>query len=182
MSASGEAVCCVVIFQNAVGKVPQEWRTGLDASVNPIQGSNGEIDIAQNLGRGKFYPGGPTCFYNGKVVDCLVYANKSGGISGEILVQILTYFDDIDLFPQVAGSPIPVLIVDGHQSRLDPGFIRYIKNGNHQWKVCFGVPYTTTIWQVGDASELNGRFKTEWYREKANLLPWKYCRGLKRGT
>jgi len=53
-------VCCVVIFQNAAGKVPQEWQTGLDASVNPIQGSDGEIDIAQNLGRGKFYPGGPT--------------------------------------------------------------------------------------------------------------------------
>mmetsp|Transcript_3041 Transcript_3041/g.5559 ORF Transcript_3041/g.5559 Transcript_3041/m.5559 type:complete len:151 (+) Transcript_3041:91-543(+) len=35
-SASGEAVCCIVIFQNAAGKVHQEWRTGLDASVNPI--------------------------------------------------------------------------------------------------------------------------------------------------
>mmetsp|Transcript_19915 Transcript_19915/g.41711 ORF Transcript_19915/g.41711 Transcript_19915/m.41711 type:complete len:128 (+) Transcript_19915:150-533(+) len=46
------------------------------------------------------------------------------------------FFDEIDLFPQVAGSPIPVLIVDGHQGRLDPGLIRYINNKNHLWKVC----------------------------------------------
>jgi len=60
MSASGEAVCCIVIFENTAGKVPQERRTGLNASVNPIWGSNGEIDIAQNLGHGQFYNGGPT--------------------------------------------------------------------------------------------------------------------------
>ena len=45
--------------------------------------------------------------------------------------------------------------------------------------MCFGVPYATTIWQVGDASELNGKFKVEWYREKADLLIWKFTRGLR---
>ena len=92
--------------------------------------------------------------------------------------QVLTYFDLIDLFPRVIGDPIPVFIVDGHQSRLDPAFIHYINDERHQWKVCFGVPYATTIWQVGDASELNGNFKVEWYREKANLLVWKYSKTL----
>ena len=29
--------------------------------------------------------------------------------------------------------------------------------------------------------KLNGRFKTEWYRVKADLLPWKFVRKLKRG-
>ena len=75
-----------------------------------------------------------------------------------------------------------MLIVNDHQSRLDPAFIDYINNERHQWKVCFSVPYATTIWQVGDASELNGNFKVEWYREKANLLllVWKYAKTLPR--
>jgi len=77
-----------------------------------------EFHLELNFGEGKYYPGGPKCKYNGKVVDCLTYTSKCGGIAGEILVEILTYFNSIDLFPHVPGGPIPVLIVDGHQSRL----------------------------------------------------------------
>ena len=153
---------------------------GIDGTIDPIRNSDGEIDVAQNLGCGKFHPGGPKCEYNGKEVDCLAFVTESGGITGEILVQVLTYFDLIDLLPRVIGGPILVLIVDGPQSRLNPAFIDYINDERHQWKVCFGVPYVTTIWQVGDASELNGNFKVEWYREKANLLVWKYAKTLPR--
>ena len=42
------------------------------------------------------------------------------------------------------------------------------------------VSYATTLWQVGDASEQNGKFKVEWYREKQLLLYWKFERGLPR--
>ena len=73
-----------------------------------------------------------------------------------------------------------MLLVDGHQSRLDPKFINYINHNGHRWKVCLGVPYATTLWQVGDASEQNGKFKVEWYREKQLLLYWKFERGLPR--
>ena len=95
-----------------------------------------EIDVEMNLGKGKYYPGGPTCTYNGKTVDCLTYISKSTGITGDILVDIMTYFNQIDLFPCIEGGPIPVLIVDGHQSCLDPKFVDYINNSNHWWKVC----------------------------------------------
>jgi hypothetical protein len=122
----------------------------------------------------------PKCKYNGKVVDCLTYTSESGGITGEILVEILTYFNSIDLFPRVPGGPVPVLIVDGHQSRLVPVFLEYINDKNHTWKVCLGVPYATTLWQVGDASEQNGMVKLEWYREKRELLTWKYLNNLPR--
>ncbi len=70
------------------------------------------------------------------------------------------------------------MIVDGHQSRLDPKFVDYINNKKHPWKVCLGVPYATTLWQVGDASEQNGMAKMEWYREKTNLSVWKYENNL----
>jgi hypothetical protein len=178
-SASGDAVCCAIIFQGK-GNVPSTWRTGVDHSVTPILTADGEFDLVLNFGEGKYYPGGPTCKYNGKVVDCLVFTSESGGITGDILVKILTYFDSIDLFPRVPGGPIPLLIVDGHQSRLAPMFVEYINDQNHTWKVCLGVPYATTLWQVGDASEQNGMVKLEWYREKKELLSWKYLNGLPR--
>ena len=66
---------------------------------------------------------GSKCEYNGKEVDCLAFATDSGGFTGKILLQVLTYFDLIDLFSEIIGSPIPVLIVDSHQSQLDPAFI-----------------------------------------------------------
>ena len=175
-SASGEAVCCVVIFQHKSGEVPVEWKTGVDVTIDPIRDKNNDIDMRLNLGNGNFYPGGPKCNYNGKEVDCLAYASESSGITGDILVKILTYFDSINLFPRLPGGPTPFLVVDGHQSRLDPDFIEYINDKRHRWVVCFGVPYATTLWQVGDASEQNGYFKIEWYREKDNLLVWKYER------
>jgi hypothetical protein len=39
-SASGEAVCCVVIFQSKSQAVPATWRTGIDYSVSPILTAN----------------------------------------------------------------------------------------------------------------------------------------------
>jgi len=40
-------------------------------------------------------------------------------------------------------------------------FLGYINNLAHKWHVCFGVLYATHLWQVGDASSLNGVFKAE---------------------
>ncbi len=61
---------------------------------------------------------------------------------------------------------------------MDPLFINYINNEGHHWKVCLGVPYATSLWQVGDSAQNNGTFKTEWYGLKDELLIWKYERGL----
>ena len=97
-SASGEAVCCAIIFQGK-GDVPSTWKTGVDHNVTQILTEDGEIDLELNFGEGKYYPGGPTYKYNGKVVDCLVFVSESG-----------TYFDSIELFPRVPGGPIPFLI------------------------------------------------------------------------
>ena len=156
-------------------------KSGVDIqSDDLLHNERGEINFETNTGEGKYFPGGPKCVYNGKEIDCLTFASESGGISGDIFVKILQYFDKHDIFPREAGGPIPMLLVDGHQSRLDPKFINYINHNCHRYKVCLGVPYATTLWQVGDASEQNGKFKVEWSREKQALLYWKFERGLPR--
>jgi hypothetical protein len=98
-----------------------------------------------NIGESKYYLEGPKCTYRGKQVDFLTFASESGGITGAILVKILEYFDGIELFERNPGGPIPMLIVDGHQSRLDPKFVSYINNNSHEWRVCLGVPYVTVL-------------------------------------
>ncbi len=173
-SGSGEAVCCVIIFQHKEEEVPATWKTGIDITVkNPLRNEKGEIDLELNLGERKYYPEGPKCKYRGKEVDCLTFASESGGITGAILVNILEYFDTLQLFERYEGGPIPMLIVDGHQSRLDPTFVSYINDPAHEWRVCLGVPYATVLWQVGDASEQNGKFKIEWTKVKEWMMVYK---------
>ena len=77
------------------------------------------------------------------------------------------------------NGKIPVIVIDGHQSRLDTAFIPYINDPAHLWKVCLGFPYATSLWQVGDASEQNGVAKTEWYREKAEFVLYKTSHQLR---
>jgi hypothetical protein len=105
--ASGEAVCCVIIFQSKLDGVPATWATCIGHKVEPTLIADGkEIQLDDNFGEGKYYPGGPKCNSNGKVVDCLNFASESGGITGDILVDILKYFNQIDCFPCVDGGPI----------------------------------------------------------------------------
>jgi phage terminase small subunit len=179
-SASGEPVICVVIFQGKTSEIPSHWTTGIDTRVDPVRGSDGRIrmDGEFNFGPGKYFPGGPTCTYRGKIIPCATYITEGGGISGEILVSILQTLDDLDVFPRVPGGPVPVLIIDGHESRLDPMFLTYINGEGHVWKVCLGVPYATSYWQVGDSAEQNGTFKVCWYREKRILVRYKSDRGM----
>ena len=68
-SASGEAVCCVVIFQQSEGQVPEIWLKGIDQQVLPVTRADGSVDISASEGSGKFYPYGPTCEF--KYVLCI---------------------------------------------------------------------------------------------------------------
>ena len=55
----------------------------------------------------------------------------------------------------------PFLLLDGHGSRFELQFLRYINNPTHEWVTCIGVPYGTALWQVGDAEQQNGTFKAK---------------------
>jgi hypothetical protein len=67
----------------------------------------------------------------------------------------------------------PVLILDGHGSRMRLPFLKYINDPTHPWVVCLGVPYGTHIWQVADSSKLNGSFKIALNRAKAKYFSHK---------
>jgi hypothetical protein len=109
-SASGHAVICVVIFQGKSSDIPSHWVSSIDTRVEPVRGSDGSIKIDGecNFGEGKYFPGGLTCTYWEKTIPCMTYITKPGGVSGDILVNILQTLDDLDVFPKVSGGPVPV--------------------------------------------------------------------------
>ncbi len=89
-----QQVCCVVIFQSNFLEPKLECRKGINLKVNPVRLSDGEIDFIASSGPGIYYPGSPQCVFNHKTIDCLVFCSKSGGITTEILMRVLKYFDE----------------------------------------------------------------------------------------
>ncbi len=63
-----------------------------------------EIDVEKTLEKESITQGGLTCTYNVKTNDCFTYIIESGGITGDILVDIPTYFDQIDLLGRTHPS------------------------------------------------------------------------------
>ena len=117
------------------------------------------------MGKLKKYP--TACIYNIKA-PCLIFILKSGGITEGTFVKILGNFDGMELLPRL-DCLIPLLIIDGHQSRLDSKFVENINEIGHFWKVCLGVPYTMSSWWVRDVLQQNRNFKSQMNGEKNPL-------------
>ena len=49
--------------------------------------------LRKNIGRGKVFPGGPVCEFNGKNIPTFVTNSDSGGITPDILVEVLKHLD-----------------------------------------------------------------------------------------
>ena len=90
----------------------------------------------------------------------MVRYSEKGSITDTILVDILKTIDELKLYQTYGeNGVVPFLLVNGHQSRFSTKFLTYITDMNHPWKVSIGVPYRTSMWQVGDTYQQNGRFK-----------------------
>jgi hypothetical protein len=85
--------------------------------------------------------------------------------------------DKLDLFDRSDGIP-SFLLLDGHGSRFEVPFLEYITDEAHLWKVCIGVPYGTSYWQVGDSTEQNGCFKMALTKAKWELVEKKEKWGI----
>ena len=170
----GHPLMCVILLTGKRRNLMVE--TGIDTNTDvPIEGdieTDGEYQFFKNnFGEGKLFPGGPKCIYKGKDVPCFVRFAEKGGMSGEILTEIFKTLDDLELFKKDREEgKVPFMLLDGHQSRFDLEFLRYINSYPHKWNVCIGVPYGTALWQVGDSSEQNGTFKINLTDVKSTMI------------
>jgi hypothetical protein len=60
--------------------------------------------------------------------------------------------------------------LDGHSTRFEIEFLEYINDPLHLWSVCIGVPYGTSLWQVGDSPYQSGQFKVRMTMKKERIL------------
>jgi hypothetical protein len=172
-ASTGEPVMCVVIFQGERSDLPLHVSQGIDIFADINETNNGPRDSSQflndNSGKGCLLPGGPECQFRGKTVPCYTTASPHGGITGEILTDLLRFMDSLELFPRTENGPRPVLLLDGHNSRFDLAFLQYVNDPKTKWFVVIGLPYGTHVWQVGDSSEQNGALKNG-LREAFDIL------------
>jgi hypothetical protein len=75
----------------------------------------------------------------------------------------------LGLFDRSEGSTF-FLLLDGYFSCFQLSFLEYVNGCNHKWTVCIGVPYGTHLWQVHDASSMNGCFKRNLTKTKERCI------------
>ena len=164
-AATGEPVMCAIIF--AAQTMCESWVLGFNASATWI---GGDDDIRSNTGGlDKRHPQGPFCHINGKTVPTFCCCTENGSITSELLVEMLRVIDRFKVFDRSDGIA-PFLLLDGHGSRFELPFLKYINAADTKWNACIGLPYGTAYWQVGDSSEQNGCFKMALTKHKRELL------------
>ncbi len=83
---------------------------------------------------------------------------------------MLQTIDPYKLYPRNDGVK-PFLFLDGYGSRLELPFLNYINNPADHWIVYIGgIPYGTSLWQVGDTKEQNGSFNMTMTKGEKLLL------------
>jgi hypothetical protein len=115
------------------------------------------------------YPCGPTCIYEGKTIPCMVAFNPGEGITATILTDIFWTLDNLNIFSCKNGIKL-FAPLDGHSTRFDLKFLEYINDEKHKWSVCIGIPYGTSLWQVGDSAYQNSQFKVRVRVKKEKIL------------
>jgi hypothetical protein len=162
MLGTGEAVMCTIIFKSNpnIREISVNMKTGIDITCNGIKDNK------------KFVHGRPTCFFfQGKHIPCFYGTLPKASITTTFLMEMLKYLDKLGGYYRSICHPF--LLLDGYHSRMMLPFFDYINNLNHKWFACFRVPYATHLWQVDDASSLNGAFKIELTKAKLNCI--KHC-------
>ena len=148
-AVTGELVMCVNIFST------QEMLLYMKLAIDIRVLAEASITIKEKFCPEKRYPGVPTCKFCGKDAPCFVCCSPKGGITSELLTQMLQRMGVLDLFPWKHGEPIPFFLLDGHHLQFQLPFLKYINDLEHPQKVCIGVPNKIVFWQVGDSPVKN---------------------------
>jgi hypothetical protein len=112
--------------------------------------------------------GAPYCAYNGKEVPCFYGTALKTSTTSNLLADMLKFIDYCGIFDRNVAKPF--LLSDGQGSRMMLPFLKCINYWEYEQVCCIGVPHATHIWQVGDASELNGSFKINLAKTKREYL------------
>jgi hypothetical protein len=157
LSGTGEAVMCAIIFKSdqPVSEIPISWKLGLDITCDADD-------------HNKVMAGGPTCTYLGKRIPCFFSTSPKASITSTLLADMFAFVDTPGVYDRSVADAF--LLLNGHHSRMMLPFLKYENDTSHKWHCCFGIPYATHVWQVGDASAINGSFKINLTKAKCKYI------------
>ncbi len=112
LSGTGEAVLCAIISKSEqnVSEIPLSWKLGVDITVDDVNNKN------------MVMRGGPTCTYNGKVIPAFYGTSPKARIMSQLLADMLKLIDQCCIYDR--SIAMPVLLLDGHNSRMMLPFLR----------------------------------------------------------
>ena len=88
-------------------------------------------DMAINTGKGKMFPQGPECIFNGKMVPMFCCCSENRSITSELLTKLLVHTDGCKAIDQSDGIT-PFLLLDGHGGCFEVKFLKYINYANDE--------------------------------------------------
>jgi hypothetical protein len=162
---TGELVMVAIIFSGA--KMKPDWAIGKDIFAEWI---GEDDDFASNVGPGKYFPMGPSCKVDGKDIPCYCDCSPNGSMTSSILRRILSKMDELGVVSRGVNEDgtefYPVIILDGHISRMGLEFLKYINDKAHRWRGMLVCPYGTSKTQFHDHEKENATFKCRLFEAK----------------
>ena len=172
---NGCMVMLVIIF--AAKKLPKSWCLGID-----VFADYDEDNYENNFGIGRRYPGLQLFREDGTIIPICWAASPKACMTGEILTLVFRQMDKLGITKRgfnENGSPVtPLVILDGHPSRMDSEFLTYINEITSKWTAVLGAPYGTSKWQLHDDEAQNGSFKIALANAKKKMYLKKRVNGL----
>lgn len=158
--------------------MPHHWSMGEDVFVPA------DPNIRNNFGYGKRHPRLQLFRDDGTEVPVHFAYSENASMTGPILKRVFEKMDKKGISKRTFdenGQPLlyPLIVVDGHSSRMDGGFLRYVNQSKTKWLPVLGVPYGTSIWQVHDDKRQNGAFKMALSHAKSQYIRKKRAHNLK---
>jgi hypothetical protein len=163
-----QVVCAIIIAASKLGLMDVTGSNPLSKDAEDM--SSDEMKVLDEKiaamkdehsnGVDRMFPFGPTCTFNGSQVPTFITCSKNDSITSQLLTNMLSKMDNLELFDQSIGVN-PFLLCNGPGSRFKEPFLEYTLESNRPWTCYIGVLYITSMWQVGDIIEQNGTFNIE---------------------
>ena len=124
------------------------WLDLIKYDYNAAEPHDHNIDATEQVGPGKCFPGAPWCEFRGKKIPAVVGITQKGSMTSEILAKAIDKLDELDVYPRVPGGPIPCLLLDAHDTRLQIPFLERANrkiHGRPAWMPSIGLPQATCL-------------------------------------
>jgi hypothetical protein len=107
---------------------------------------DGEGKIRDNSGPGKAFLAAPTCHFQGKDAPpaLRIACSLKISITLEILEEAFQCLDGLGIYEHIPGCPIPFVLLDSHESRIEDYVGSDLKATAH-YKKCKGDPVLPSL-------------------------------------